>query len=126
MLLELMIPCPFCGQLIAMETETEPDEKERTLYAKRQCRCDGAKDWRTAQDAYEKIDRIIGGGAVETGFDYAEGVATVEALKRAADDLISGRYRQIQVTTPGGDSVKLSLEPNEVKVKRTSKKQLVI
>lgn len=102
MLMELMIQCPFCGQLCACETETELNEEERLLHVKRNCRCDGAKDWRTAQDAYEKIDRIIGDGAVEAGFDYGESIETVEAMKCAVNDLIAGRYRMVQVTTPGG------------------------
>lgn len=123
---ELMVTCPFCGQLVADETETELDDGERILWAKRCCRCDGAKKWRMAQEAYEKIDRIVGEGAVEAGFDFAESLEAVQALKCAADDLIAGRYRKVQITTPGGDDVRLTAEPNGVKVKRVSKKQLAI
>lgn len=126
MLMELMIPCPFCGQLVAVEAESEPDEAKKEQMAKENCRCDGAKGWRMALGAYEKIDRIVGEGALEAGFDFAEGPDTVDALKALADDVIAHRYRQAEVVTPGGDKVRLTLGSNEINVRRTSKRQISI
>lgn len=102
MLMELIIACSFCGQLVAVETETEPDEAEKEELARQACRCTGARNWRIAQDAYAKIDRIAGAGAMENGFDYAESQRTVDVLKRAADDVIANKVRQIDMVTPGG------------------------
>lgn len=102
MLMELMIACSFCGQLVTVETETELDEAGKEELARRACRCDGAKAWRMAQEAYEKIDRIAGAGALDAGFDFAESAGVVDAIKALANDVIAHRYRQAEVVTPGG------------------------
>lgn len=126
MLLEYTIPCPFCGQLTVVEAEEGTPEADRMTMVRRMCRCDGAKNWRMAQDAYEKIDRAAGAGAVETGFDYAETEATVEILKKAADDVIARKIRQADLTAPGGDKYRLSMGMGEIKLKRVSKKELML
>lgn len=126
MQIEYMIPCPFCGQITAVEMAQGTPEEDRLEAVKYACRCTGARNWRTAQDAYAKIDRIAGAGAMENGFDYAESQRTVDVLKRAADDVIANKVRQIDMVTPGGDKYRVSMPQGEVKLKRVARRELML
>ena len=105
MMTEYMIACQFCSQIVAVELAVGTPEGEQLEAVRWKCRCTGARKWREMQDAYAKIESIAGAGAVDNGFDYAESKATVDVLKRAADAVIDGRIRQMDMVAPGGGQI---------------------
>ena len=63
---------------------------------------------------------------MENGFDYAESQRIVDVLKRAADDVIANKVRQIDMVTPGGDKYRVYMPQGEIKLKRVARRELMI
>lgn len=121
--MKMMYPtaeCKFCGQMIQIDTECESKQEAEeiaTLY----CGCDGAveyaKEKQRKEKAMENVEVLFGENAKP---EKRIGDGVVNILRRAVEEIYSGRLAKITVNLRGG--VKGSISQNskgEINVERT-------
>lgn len=124
MTLEYMSACPYCGQLVAIESSTEMDADELACEAGKRCVCDGAARARKIADCNERIDMACGLDSVENGFDYPLSAETILTLKMLAERIVDGTLCNAQVKDASGDDVRMKKGILAVTIERTQKKQI--
>lgn len=116
--------CRFCGQmkLVSVDSDDVQQEKideEATL----QCECDDAVKYRGKRATERGVKQLLGENAVENGFRYALPDDSIQLIRRICGHMLDGMLDCVSFTDEQGDKIRLKVDGNAVKIKRSYKRE---
>ena len=116
--------CPYCGQMIAVDISEGMTEQERSDLAGKKCSCPEAARERCISEAMDKLMQLGGPDSRENGFDEPLTSDVMDACRKAAEWIVDGTCREVQLRCARGDLMRLSGAGTRVKIRRKCQKQM--
>jgi hypothetical protein len=124
---EYMAACPYCGQMKTFESEiAQLPMDEQIDYVGKHCLCNGAERARKIRNTQDAIDNVLGEKCLMKGFDYECDDDVIGLVKNLVEQIIDGHLNNVSFMEPNGDTIKLNMGGDRVKIGRIMKKQVVM
>lgn len=116
--------CRFCGQMKEMYGYKEDVEQERIDEdATLQCPCAEAMRYRGKLATEQGVKMLLGEEAINHGFRYSLPSVAINAIMTICGHIMDGVMDNVKFEDEGGDGIRLKLDGNHVKIKRSTKRE---
>jgi hypothetical protein len=120
-----MAACPYCGQMVAVETDCTLSVDEGIRRAGECCDCTEALIQRHIRDVVANVRSLCAGGEeAPNGFRRAVSPEVVELLEEAAAQMVRGRIAKVTLIVGSGDEITLKDSAKGIRVRRSRRQRL--